>query len=70
MSVCPYKRPYECPSVRPSIFNMNELLQTYCYSTKNLRNYAFVCLFLGNRVDKYTGINARISRSTGDPAKP
>ena len=30
-------------SVRPSIINMYEMLLTFCYSTKNLRNYAFVC---------------------------
>ena len=41
MSLCPSKRPY----VFPSIFNMHELLLTYCFSTKNLRNYDFVCLF-------------------------
>ena len=28
----------------PSICNMYELLITYCYSTKNLRYYASVCL--------------------------
>ncbi len=48
-----------CPSVRPSISNMHELLLTYCHSTKNSRNYAFVCLFIGilllNIKDKIAG---------------
>ncbi len=38
-SVCPSKCLYTCPSVRPSICNMNELLLTYCHSIMNLRNY-------------------------------
>ena len=32
-----------CPSVRPSICNMYELLLIYCYSTKNLKKC--YCLF-------------------------
>ncbi len=31
-------------SVRLPICNMYELLLTYCYSTKNFKNYAFVSL--------------------------
>ncbi len=38
MSVCPSKRPYVYMSVRPSICNVYEFLQTYC--TKNIWNYA------------------------------
>ncbi len=53
MFVCPSKRPYACPSVRPPIFNKFELLLIHCYSTKNLRNYAFVCFFQGIFVVKY-----------------
>ncbi len=45
MYVCPSKHPCTCLSVRPTICNMYELLLTYCYSTKNVRNYAFVSLF-------------------------
>ena len=30
--------PSVCSSVRPSIYNMHEVLLTYCYITKNLRN--------------------------------
>ncbi len=36
---------YVCLSVRTSFCNMYELLLTYCYSTKKLRNYAFDSLF-------------------------
>ena len=44
--VCPNVDMYiVCPSVRPPIFYMYELLLTYSYCTKNLRNYTFVCLF-------------------------
>ena len=57
MSLCPSKRLYVCPS----IFNMYKLLLTYCYSTKNLRNLAFVCVFKGIFVVKYKWINCRIT---------
>ena len=49
------------PSVRPSICNMYELLLTNCYSTKNLRNYAFACLFKMIYVVKYKRLDCRIS---------
>ncbi len=57
--------PYICISVqtsivghpvRPSICNMYELVLTYCYSAKNLRNYSFICLF-----KKIFLLNCRIS---------
>ena len=54
------KRLYVCLSVRPSICIMYELLLIYCYSTKNLRNYAFVSLFIGIFVVKYKILNCRI----------
>ena len=63
MSVCPSKRPYICLSVRPSICNMYELLLTYCYNTKYLRNYSFVRLFKGIFFVKYKSLNYRISFS-------
>ncbi len=47
MSVCPSKRLYVCPAVSSSIFYIYELLLTYYYITKNLKNYPFVCLFKG-----------------------
>ncbi len=47
MSECPSKRLHVCLSVRPSICNIYELILAYCQSTKNLRNYAFACLFKG-----------------------
>ncbi len=54
--------PYVCiflfSYVRPSIWNMHEVLLTYCYSNNNLINYAFVCLFKGI---KYRRINCQIS---------
>ncbi len=59
-----------CPSVRPSIFNMYELLLTYYYGTKNLRNYAFSCLFKGIFIVKYKRLNCFISCPTGYPALP
>ena len=40
---------------------MYELLLTYCYSTKNLRNYDFVCLFKVIFIVKYKRLNCRIS---------
>ena len=59
-SVCPSKCPYLFMSVCPSIYNMYELLLTYCYRTKNLRNYAFVSLFKGIFVVKYKRLYCRI----------
>ena len=38
---------YNIIRVRPSICNLHGLLLTYCYSTKNLRNYSFVSLCKG-----------------------
>ncbi len=38
----------------------NPNLSTYCLSTKNLRNYAFVCLFNEIFVVKYKKIDCRI----------
>ena len=61
MSVFLSKRPYICPSLRLSFCNMYELLLTYCYSTKNLRNHTFVCLFKRIFVVKYKRFNCRIS---------
>ena len=37
------------------------LLLTYCYSTKNLRNYDFVCLFKVIFLVRYKRLNCRIS---------
>ena len=42
-----------CPYVRPSICYMHEVLLTYCYRTRNLRNYAMVCLFKRILVAQY-----------------
>ena len=75
--------PFICISVQVSIcisvctsvnLYMYELLRIYCYSTKNFRNYAFVCLFKGIFVVKYKRLNCRISFQisghTGYPANP
>ena len=59
MSVRPSKRPYLCLSVSPY-----ELLLTYCYTTKNLRNYAFVGLFKEIFVFKDKRLNCWISGAT------
>ncbi len=47
MYVCQSACPSKPLSIRPSICNMPEELLTYCFSTKNLRNDAFVCLLKG-----------------------
>ena len=57
MSVYPSK----CPYVRLSICNINDLLLSYCYINKNLRNLAFVFLFKGIFVVNYKILNCRIS---------
>ena len=61
--ICPTyaKRPYVCPFVRPSIRIMHELLTTYCYSIKNLRNIMllsgcskeFLLLNIKNQISGY-----------------
>ncbi len=38
---------YVCLYGCPSIFIMQELLLTYCYSIMNFRHYALICLFEG-----------------------
>ena len=50
-----------CLSISPSIFYMYELLLTYCYCTKNLRNYALVCFFKGIFFVKNKRLNCWIS---------
>ncbi len=41
--------------------NMYILLLNYCHRTKNVRNYAFVCLFKGIFVVRYKRLNSQIS---------
>lgn len=62
-------RMFVCPSKRPYVFRMYVRQSLYlwiftnllCYSTKNLRNYAFICLFKGIFVVKYKRLNGSIS---------
>ncbi len=61
--------PYVCMSVQTSIYmsvcksvNMYELLLIYCNTNKNLRNFAFVCMFKGIFVVKYKKIKLTDNR--------
>ena len=50
-----------CTSVRPNVCYIYEVLLTYCYSSKNLINDAFVCLLNDIFVVKYKRLNCPIS---------